>query len=394
MEYYFGSNKIICAKCGTEVIEGVTFCPNCGNNLQENHGSFPKNSPQNYPNYGSAPGDRYRTPNNGQYGGMNNPYSGQYGGMNNPYGGQNGQYGGMNNSNGNGGSYPPPGGFPPPGNYPPPGGMGENFTDSFFIHESDRAALNAMKAIPGFTAFFKGFMNVWSERQFRIQNMASKIKLGPNQMPEIYSMLPPICEKLRIPVPELYLELNVNPNAYTYGDTNPFITITSGLLETMPMEMIPTVLAHECGHIACHHTLYTTMGTVLLNGAAIIGGFFGLGRLISVPLQAAFYHWQRCSEFSADRAAAVYHESAEPMTDVCMRLAGWDKNIEALVSKELFMQQAYEYKEMVANSKWDKSLELLSIATASHPFTAVRAYEIDQWAKTDEFKMALMQYKK
>lgn len=106
------------------------------------------------------------------------------------------------------------------------------FTESIFLHESDKAALKALKSIPGFTTVFKAFMNVWSERQFRIQNMSSKIKLSEEQMPKYYNMLSPICEKLNIDIPELYLELNVIPNAYTYGDTKPFITITSGLLET------------------------------------------------------------------------------------------------------------------------------------------------------------------
>ena len=268
------------------------------------------------------------------------------------------------------------------------------FTDSIFIHESDRAALKALKAIPGFTAVFKAFMKVWSERQFRIQNMSSKIKLGENQMPKYYNMLPPICEKLGIDVPDLYLELDVNPNAYTYGDNQPFITITSGLLETLPDELIPTVLAHECGHIACHHTLYTTMGSAILSGASFLAGTFGLGSLITLPLQVAFYYWMRCSEFSADRAAAVYTGSAKEMTDVCMRFAGWDKDIVSEANKELFMQQAIEYKEMIESSKWDKTLEFFALMNSSHPFTAVRAYEIDEWAKTEEFQKALEQYSK
>ncbi len=68
--------------------------------------------------------------------------------------------------------------------------------------------------------------------------------------------------------------MDVYPNAYTYGDTKPFIVITSGLFETFPDELIPTVIAHECGHILCHHTLYTTMGSAILNGAsAFVGGF-------------------------------------------------------------------------------------------------------------------------
>ena len=65
-------------------------------------------------------------------------------------------------------------------------------------------------------------------------------------------------KKLGIDIPEIYLELDVVPNAYTYGDTKPFIVITSGLLETMPMEYYD-VIAHECGHIACIILYYTTI---------------------------------------------------------------------------------------------------------------------------------------
>lgn len=268
------------------------------------------------------------------------------------------------------------------------------FTDSIFIHDNDRAALKALKAIPGFTAVFKAFMNIWSERQFRIQNMSSKIKLSEEQMPKYYNMLPPICEKLGIEVPDLYLELDVVPNAYTYGDTKPFITITSGLLETIPDELIPTVLAHECGHIVCHHTLYTTMGAAILNGASFLGGIFGLGKLASLPLQIAFYYWMRCSEYSADRAAAVYCNGADQMTDICMRLAGWDKDILSDARKDLFMKQALEYKEMIETSKWDKTLEFFALLKSIHPFTAVRAYEVDEWVKTEEFQKAMEQYNK
>lgn len=267
------------------------------------------------------------------------------------------------------------------------------FTDSIFIHDSDRATLKALKAIPGFSAVFKAFMNVWSERQYRIQNMSSKIKLSEEQLPKYYNMLPPICEKLGIEVPDLYLELDVVPNAYTYGDTKPFITITSGLLETLPDELIPAVLAHECGHIVCHHTLYTTMGAVILGGASIMGGMLGLGKLVTLPLQVAFYYWMRCSEYSADRASAVYTGSADAITDVCMRFAGLDKDIIDESSKELFMKQAVSYKEMIENSKWDKTLEFFALMKATHPFTAVRAYEVDEWTKTDDFQKALEQYK-
>lgn len=263
-----------------------------------------------------------------------------------------------------------------------------------YVHESDRAALKALQAIPGFTAFLRGFMKIWNERQYKIQNMSSKIRLSDKQFPKYYNMLPPICEKLGIKVPELYLELNVVPNAYTSGDNDPFITITSGLLETVPDELIPTVLAHECGHIACHHVLYHTMGSMIINGAITSGSAFGLGQVISLPLQVAFYYWMRCSELSADRAAAIYNGNADRVTDLCMRLAGYDKDIIDTVDKDLFMQQALEYKNTVESSKWDKTMEFLILAKATHPFTAVRAYECNEWAKTREFADFVERYER
>ncbi|MCI6466801.1 MAG: M48 family metalloprotease [Faecalicatena sp.] len=251
-----------------------------------------------------------------------------------------------------------------------------------FMHDSDRAALQALKAIPGFTQLLKAFMKVWNERQFHITNMSSRLRLGENQMAKYYNMLPPICEKLGIEVPELYLELDVNPNAYTSGDTKPFIVITSGLLETLPDELIPTVLAHECGHIACHHVLYTTMGRMILSGVFNLAGF---SPLVTTPLQMAFAYWMRCSEFSADRAAVIFDGSADKMKEVCMRLAGFDKDIMADASMDTFMEQALEYKEMINNSKWDKTLEFVMFKMIDHPLMSVRAYECDEWAHSEQY---------
>ncbi len=261
-----------------------------------------------------------------------------------------------------------------------------DFINSPYIHELDRKSLKALKAIPGFAPLMKKFIKVFSEKQYNILNLSSNIKLSENQMPELYNMLPPICEKLGIDVPDLYLKFDVYPDAYTFGDTKPFIVITSGLLETLPMELIPTVIAHECGHIACHHTLYTTVATTLIRGTGFLANlFFDFGNIISIPLQLAFYQWSRCSELSADRAAVSYDGTPDKMIDVCMRFAGYDKDLQLTANKELFMEQANGYEEMIKNSKWDKILEFYLIANETHPFNAVRANECKKWAESDEF---------
>ena len=261
-----------------------------------------------------------------------------------------------------------------------------SFDPERYTHESDRAALNALKAIPGFSLLTKGFMNIWNEPQESILNMSTRIRLGENQMRKYYDMLPPICEKLGIAVPDLYLEMNVNPNAYTYGDTTPFIVLTSGLLDTIPDELVPTVLAHECGHIACRHSLYSTMGRTVLSGASTaMSVFLKFGSLLSVPLQIAFYYWMRCSEFSADRAAVLCDGTPRKMQEVCMHLAGWNKGIIADANLEAFLKQAENYRDMINGNAWNKTLEFMVLSGANHPLMAVRATECGEWAKSDEY---------
>ncbi len=257
------------------------------------------------------------------------------------------------------------------------------FAPESYTHETDRAALSALQAIPGFSTLLRGVMSIWNERQQKILNMSSRIRIGDNQMKKYYDMLPPICRKLGIPVPELYLEMNVTPNSYTSGDANPFIVMTSGLLKSLPEELIPTVLAHECGHIACRHVLYLTMGRIVLQGAgSIINSKVPFGSLLTAPLQVAFYYWMRCSEFSADRAAVLCDGTDRQMEEVCMRLAGWDREIDAQVSLDAFMDQAEDYKEMIMENKWNKALEFLVLSQASHPLMAVRATECRDWFRS------------
>ena len=256
-----------------------------------------------------------------------------------------------------------------------------------YLHDSDKAAMAALKAIPGFSQVMKAFMKIWSEQQFRLINMSTNLHLNNNQMAKYYNMLPPICEKLGIDVPELFVELDVNPNAYTYGDTKPFIVITSGLFETLPDELIPTVLAHECGHIACHHTLYTTMGRAILNGTSSFVS--GLGNIAMYPIQLAFAYWMRCSEFSADRAAIICDGTAEKNTEVMMRFAGYDKDIMAEANVETFMEQALEYKSLVNNNAWNKTLEFILFQNYDHPLNAVRAYEGKEWEQSERYQNIL-----
>ncbi len=254
-----------------------------------------------------------------------------------------------------------------------------------FIHETDRAAMQALQAIPGFSQVMKTFMNQWSEKLMYIENMATNIRISEEQLPKYHDMLVPICEKLGIDMPDLFLKMDVVPNAYTSGDTKPFIVMTTGLLDTMPEELIPTVLAHECGHIACHHVLYRTMGSWILSGALAL---IPLGGIAIYPIMTAFAHWMRCSELSADRAAVMCDGSADHVIEMCMRFAGFGNNAGTEMNVEAFMKQAEEYRKLVSESAMNKTMEFMRFSRATHPINAVRALECSEWAKTEGYAHA------
>lgn len=256
-----------------------------------------------------------------------------------------------------------------------------------YYHPEDAAALDQLRSIPGFTPAMKAFMSVFSETMIEGTNMATKLRLGPDQLPELYDMLLPLCGTLGITVPQLYLELDPSPNAYTYGDTKAFITITSGLLDYCDEEQLKAVIAHECGHIACHHVLYTTIASLLLEGGESL---FNMG-IASLPLKLAFYSWKRSSELSADRAAAICMGGSESVENIMIRLSGVSKSLAGKIDKNEFMKQAGAYQQIKNSSGWNKTLQYLAVMKSDHPFNTVRASEIHTWCASEQFSR-IMKY--
>lgn len=268
--------------------------------------------------------------------------------------------------------------------------------ENIYLHDLDKKALSVLKAIPLFDKVCSKYIEIFAESKMNIEDMSNKIRISEKQLPRVHYMVKSICHKLGIEMPGLYLELNRQPNAYTYGDETASITITSGLLECMEDDEIYAVLAHECGHIACKHVLYHTMGMFICYGT--IGGVSlfsnDLAKLLTAPVRLAFSHWMRCSELSADRAATICCESAEPVVETMMRLAGGTTHIDAEINKNEFVQQITDYTELSDESKWNKVMEFAIVSNRAHPLLAIRAREARAWVASDEFRNAIKCIKK
>ena len=259
-----------------------------------------------------------------------------------------------------------------------------------YIHKTDKMALAALKAIPLFDKACSKILSIISEPQIHIINMSSKIRITENQVPKVYYMVQSICNKIGIDIPDLYLELDRSPNAYAFGAEKVSITVHSGLLECLEDDELYAVLAHECGHIACKHMLYHTIGKIILEGEQSGLKKLGLANtiiddIISMPLKLAFHHWERCSELSADRVAVICCESSTPVIETMMRLAGGTTHIDSEINTDLFIDQVAEFQDLTEDNKINKALEYWLTRNYTHPLLAVRAYNAREWSKSEEF---------
>lgn len=253
---------------------------------------------------------------------------------------------------------------------------------SAFIHPEDAAALRQMESIPGFSLVVKKILSFGLEKLHYGINMASAIRLSSTQLPELYNRLPPICGKLGIDVPEFYLQMNPIPNAWTFGDTKIYITITSGLVDLLSDEELDAVIAHECGHILCRHVLYHTVARYILNGAdalGILGAF-------TIPVQYAILYWYRKSELSCDRAAGII-TSPRVVASTMARLSGGPVSITGKINFEEWAKQADIYEQIRNDGLWNKALQIYATADQSHPFTAVRVREILKWGESSQYRL-------
>ncbi len=256
---------------------------------------------------------------------------------------------------------------------------------SEFIHPEDAAALRQLESIPGVPTLLKKIFHIGLEQLQYGMNMASAIRLSKTQLPQIYNHLPPICEKLGIAEPEFYLQMDPNPNAWTFGDTRIFITVTSGLVEMLSDEELDAVIAHECGHVVCRHVLYHSLATYLMQGADSLGI---LGDL-AAPVKLALLYWERKGELSCDRCGSIITNPAVVASSMA-RLAGGPKSMTQNINMEEWAKQADRYEEIRTDGTWNKALQAYAIMWQNHPFGAVRVREILKWGQSPQYK-SLMQ---
>src|ERR1700712_1076270 len=104
-------------------------------------------------------------------------------------------------------------------------------------HPADRSALVALRSLAGFDTLLKTLAGLFRDRKHRLMFLASSVRVGERQFPELDRILSEALLVLDCPNrPELYVRQNRQAVSITLGMAEPFIVLSTGLLELLEPE--------------------------------------------------------------------------------------------------------------------------------------------------------------
>jgi Zn-dependent protease with chaperone function len=243
-------------------------------------------------------------------------------------------------------------------------------------HPADRAATAALGSVPYLDKVVRMLIQLGYERALRQASLGASVRLGEQQLPEVWSDHVFAYSTLDIPaVPPLYVTQMPQPNAFAIGAKSPIVVVQSELLQLLDAPQRRAVFAHEAAHILADHQLYRTALLILLDlsNSAI--------PLPLMPVRVALLEWYRATELSCDRAAALV--TRDPLA-VCRTLLSMAAGtmVEQL-DLDAFLQQSMEYAE--SGNGLERLTRLMLDLNQTHPLPVRRTRELMAWVRSGEF---------
>lgn len=248
-----------------------------------------------------------------------------------------------------------------------------------YEHPADRAAMSALRKVPGLDMLLRKLIALIGERSLRFLYLASAVRVSERQYPEVYRAYLEVCKVLDLEhPPELFVAQTPLVNAGAIGVEEPFIVLNSGTVQMLSIDELRVVMGHELGHILSDHVLYKTMLRLLMSfSLASIG--IPLGGLALFGIRTALLEWDRKSELSCDRAALLSVQDPRLCYSVHMKLAGGSGELDI----DAFIEQAEEYER--AGSVVDGMFKLLNLVGSTHPFHVTRLAELRHWVEQGRY---------
>src|SRR5262245_610537 len=251
-------------------------------------------------------------------------------------------------------------------------------------HPADRAALQSLRAIPGFDLVVKKISGFIGERGIRLLFQADAVRVGPKQFPKLNALYTDVLTTMDWdPRPELFVSQTPFVNAGAFGMERPFIVINSGALKLLDDDEMRALLGHELGHVMSGHVLYHTILILILNFSFATLPF--LAGVALLPIRIALLEWFRKSELSSDRAGLLASQDPIATMRKYLKLAGGGDMKQMDLNE--FLIQAREYEE--TGGALDRIFQILNTLDRTHPFNTLRAAELQRWVEAGQYERVL-----
>jgi Peptidase family M48 len=222
------------------------------------------------------------------------------------------------------------------------------------------------------------------ERALRQILLANAVKLGPQQLPELWTVYERAGETLDLQLlPDLYTTyFPFGPNAVAIGAGRPIVVVSSQFVEMLDPDELWGLFGHELGHVLADHVLYTTTLAILLQLQGVLPV---LVRLPYRAVLAVLLEWSRSAELTADRAGAL--ACRDPLA-YCRMLMVMAAGVPSRrLDLDAFLRQASEYEEW--DSRWDRLLRVLAERRGTHPYAVRRVQQLMDWVHSGDYDRIL-----